>query len=337
MSDNIDFSTGRAGFANDTGLNEWWGVPGAKLDPSDDLQTCLEKGGLAWEVEKAPVTYTTALGQVRDFENRVALYRNDNGNALGFVSKNRYNPHQPAEIVTVLRQAIGSRLRTIGSLEGGRSIFASASIDHDLIKAPDGSEILPFVVITTRFDGGGATVLFDSSIRPVCWNTLNAGLNAANADERDYRVNHSVPLDPVALARAYGLLGQVWQQKREDWNRLAGRRWTRNDAEAFFAALLGINLAEVGKKDAKGRPVVSTRAQNQLEALYAAYDGAPGASPGTAWGALQAVTYYVDHDREVRDAYGVGKDAARLASTLTGEGAKLKVAAEQRLLQLVAA
>lgn len=54
---------------------------------------------------------------------------------------------------------------------------------------------------------------------------------------------------------------------------------------------------------------------------------------GTAWGALNAVTYYATHVKGVRDSFGVGEGAARAASNLDGDAAVLK----NRALMLAAA
>jgi hypothetical protein len=54
--------------------------------------------------------------------------------------------------------------------------------------------------------------------------------------------------------------------------------------------------------------------------LERVYQTAPGAAPGTAYGALQAVTHWVDHVR--------GKNTdARVASALFGQGQALKARA----------
>lgn len=336
MSANTDYSTGRAGFANDTGKSEWWGMPGAVIQPGDSLQTKLEKGGLDFKVLAAEVSYVTQSGQVRGFENRVALYRDDTEAPLGFVSKNRYKVHQNDELVSVFDKALGSRLVTIGSLEGGRSVFACATVDAS-ITAPDGSALQPYVTIHTRHDAGGATVLADAATRPVCSNTLRMVLDEAAKAKRDYRCNHSIELDAEALAKAFGLLGKRWQQKQEDWNRIAGKRFNDRQAHAFFAALLDINLAEIGKTDRKGNLIVSTKATNQLEALFDSYKNAPGAHVGDGWGVLQAVTHYVDHKSIVRDSYGDGEEKARILSSQFGAGAALKDFAEAKLMELVAA
>jgi hypothetical protein len=48
---------------------------------------------------------------------------------------------------------------------------------------------------------------------------------------------------------------------------------------------------------------------------------------GTLWGALNAVTYYATHQKTVRDTSGTGTEAARVASNLDGDAAKLKLKA----------
>jgi hypothetical protein len=68
----------------------------------------------------------------------------------------------------------------------------------------------------------------------------------------------------------------------------------------------------------------SDRAIRGLAELETSYYRAPGACPGTAYGVLQGVTHYLDHER--------GTDANRLSSSWFGQGAGLK---EQALTMLL--
>ena len=332
MSAMIDTSKGFKAFAS-TNDSEWHGTDFAKILPGDSLDVIQVKSGINFNVNQADVTYVDAMGKTRSFENRVINYRSDTGEALGFVSKNRYNTHQPREITEVFRGAFEDRIETMGALKGGREVFASVRLDGELT-GPDGSVMLPYAIVQTSFDGSIATSLFDSFVRPVCANTLGA----AQSDEKKtgFRVAHTSEFSAVALRKAFGLMGKEFQQTRDQWNTLGKTKLTRKQAHAFFTTLLGVNLQEIGKVDAKGRLMVSSKLTNQLETLIEAYDSAPGAAPGTAWGALQAVTFYADHKKQVRDTFLDGESSARFSSAQFGDGAALKSEAYSQLLALAA-
>jgi len=95
-----------------------------------------------------------------------------------------------------------------------------------------------------------------------------------------------------------------------------------------------VNIADLGRMNANGKKLVSTKTDNILKQLAASYSNAPGAAiaTGTAWGAFNAVTYYATHLKTVRDTSESGENAARVASNLNGDAARLKV----RALQLAA-
>jgi hypothetical protein len=98
----------------------------------------------------------------------------------------------------------------------------------------------------------------------------------------------------------------------------------------YFADVLEIDIAELNAVDPRtGKRVISTKSQNMLNALAVAYKNAPGAAmaSGTVWGALNAVTHYATHDKTVRDTSDSGTDAARVASNLFGDAARLKARA----------
>ena len=95
-----------------------------------------------------------------------------------------------------------------------------------------------------------------------------------------------------------------------------------------------MNISDMDKVNANGSKLISTKTQNILAQIMASYGNAPGAAmaTGTAWGAFNAVTYYATHLKTVRDTSESGKEAARVASNLNGDAARLKV----RALQLAA-
>ena len=106
----------------------------------------------------------------------------------------------------------------------------------------------------------------------------------------------------------------------------------------YFADVLEINIENLNQRDRNGREMVSTKARNMLAAIVTAYRQAPGAASatGTAWGALNAVTYYGTHVKTVRDTCDDGAAVARVSSNMTGDAAKLKARALAILADRVA-
>jgi phage/plasmid-like protein (TIGR03299 family) len=334
MAHQIEKRNGKYEFAH-AGARAWHGL-GQQILPTDDLDTIVAKGGLNWRAERAAVSYLVTVDgreESRSFENRSVIYRSDTGEALSVQSDSRYNIHQPADIANFFREFLAERkvtIDTIGALKGGKIVWALAKLGPEFqIKAPDGSKVFPYVRLQTSFDGSRATSLAATVIRQVCANTEAAV--EADTRSRQRRVSHVIQWsDDVVegLKAEWEQLGSSLSATEKVWAKLHSQKLPDGKVKAVFASLLGINLAEIEKTSAKQR--------GQLEALLSAYKSAPGAVPGTAFGALQAVTYYADHQSIVRDTAKDGTDGARIASAQFGTGAQLKLAARERLLELAA-
>jgi hypothetical protein len=109
---------------------------------------------------------------------------------------------------------------------------------------------------------------------------------------------------------------------------------SEDEVNAYFADILGFSPEDLGKDGPDGTPLVKTRTRNQLTALLDAYVSGPGAAPrtGTAWGAYNAVTYWVDHVASTRDTAKEGTGLARAFSAQFGRGAITKQEAFKKIL-----
>lgn len=345
MAHEIDFSTGKAGIALRGGADSAWHGLGQTIEESDTLEIIADKAGLLWTAHKAPMMYQLPDGTLRPFENSSVVYRSDTGAPLGKVSDNRYHIVQPAETLEFFRDFIydnGLKIDTAGSLKGGRIVWALAALgpDFDYIAPGDAKDRTKFYVrFQTSFDGSRVSSLVLTSIRQVCANTEAAIENAT--DGTQYRVPHCRPLNAADLKAAFGLMGEQHRITCQAWNSLQARKVSDDEARQFFLDLLGVNAEDLDRLNSDGKPVVSTKLRNQLQALAVAYKRGPGShlqsAEGTAYGLLNAVTRVVDHESIVRDTYGEGKYNARLSSAWLGNGASVKTRARDLALALVAA
>lgn len=329
MAHELDFSTGRAAIALRGGKATAWHGFGETIEPGDDVDTIIRKAGLAYEVRLAPASFA-ADGEMHAAEGWCATYRTDTMRALGMVSDSRYSldGRQPRDVVAFFRAFLSERglsIETAGALRGGRMAWCLAALGPDYeYLAPGGDLTRAFVRMSTGFTGNDGTALDLTSVRVVCANTQR--MADAETKGRQYKVSHSQVFNGPALAAAFGLAGERWRITCDAWNAMQARRVSDDEAREFFCRVSGIDPADLSI-DGK----VSTKARNGLQALAEAYRNGPGAQlPGarqTAYGLLNAVTYYVDHAATVRDTYGDGKAAARLASSQDGTGAAVKARA----------
>jgi len=332
MAHELDFSTGRAAIALRGGAASAWHRLGETIEPDDDVDTIARKAGLTYHVNKAPALYHFGPAGVLRDSGAMVTYRDDTGAALGIVSDARYSleGRQPRDVVAFFRDFLrsnGLAIETAGALRGGRSVWCLAKLGADFAYlAPGGDRTDGYVRLSTGFDGNRATVLDATTVRVVCANTER--MADAETKGKGCRVSHSSAFDARALQSAFGLLGERWRITCDVWSALQQRRVTDEEAREFFCRVSEVDPADVGKVGKDGKRVLATRTLNGLQTLANAYRTGPGAQLAgarqTAYGLLNAVTYYADHQATVRDTYGDGPALARLASATEGTGAALK-------------
>jgi phage/plasmid-like protein (TIGR03299 family) len=337
MSHELDFSTGRAAIALRGGSASAWHGFGETIEPTDDLDTIVRKAGLEWGVVKAVLSYdwTGSEGVVKrmDWSGVNATVRTDTGEALGKVSTGRYHIVQPREVVDFYRAFLsdnGLSIETAGALKGGKIVWALANLGPDFAHIMDGQDKTQgYVRLQTSFDGSRVTSLTPTTIRQVCANT--EAMIEGTSDGKQFRVAHTSAFDDAAksdLASAFGLMGEQFKVTVDYWNTLAAKRVTDQEARDFFLELLEIDPADVEGLDSNGKPRMSGKMRGALQALAAGFKRGPGAglvsANGTAYGLLNAVTYYTDHAATVRDTALDGESMARIASSWYGTGAGLK-------------
>jgi phage/plasmid-like protein (TIGR03299 family) len=323
-------ANGKASVAAAGGAKSMWHGLGQEILPGDSIEVIQRKAGLDWEVLQAPITYVDKAGHEHTFKGTLANYRSDTSEGLGLVSNNRYHIVQPREVMEFFRDFLADNklsIETAGAVKGGRVIWCMAKLgpEYDFLM-PGKDRVNSYVRLQTSFDKSRATDLVATSVRQVCANTM--ALVDRHADRDGYKVNHSIKFDAKELQEAFGLLGEQHKVTKQVWDAMVKRKVDQAEAANYFCELLAIDPEEVGQTDKAGKKLVSGRTENVLKQLAANFTQSPGASlksaKGTAFGLMQAVTYYVDHQMAVQDNYDDGKTTARLTSAWFGAGAKLK-------------
>ena len=327
MAANIDMTNGRANIAFLGSRNDVWHKMGQEMKVGMSTDDWAVAAGLNWDAVKVPAIASLegpAFDHIapelrfRRIDNRSHLVRSDNGQPLGYVSNNKYDVVQPRDILAWFDRYISVddrfQLDVAGSLGNGETVWATATYRDPLEVA--GDKHVARVLMTTTFDGSGATINQGTMTRTVCRNTLNVSL----ADKRAVvRTRHSARFDAAQVGRELASLAQGFAVYKQVGDALAQNEMAKEEVCHFFKSCLDIPF-DAKKEDVSGRKL------NQFDALLGAYvttltEGAPARS---AWAALNAITRYVDHDRATRqDSTG----QAQFASAQFGSGAALKAKA----------
>lgn len=321
MAHLIDFSNDRANMAF-VGEKPWHGL-GQELTQGASIDEWRVEAGLDWSAKRAGVQFEGFDGRMRDGEDDV-IYRSDTFAQLGIVSP-AYKIVQPAEVLEFFRDIVATgdmALETAGSLDGGRKVWALAKTGQSFrIRGQD--EVSGYLLLATSFDGTLATRATFTSVRVVCNNTLQISMKGARG--QGVNIPHSKTFCADQAKIDLGILEGGFSAFEEQANTLAGRKISHKESVQYLLDVF-----------AKGEQLeeLSTRKANIMKNVHSLYMGKGmgsnyAAADGTAWGLVNAVTQYVDHEQ--------GNNANnRFRSAQFGLGADLKNEALAQALKLVA-
>lgn len=311
------------------GRTPWHGL-GNQLPPHQPLNVWADKAGMNWDILESPVHFCAGpygdMQELRSFDDHKVLYRSDSNEPLSVVG-HRYKVVQPREILEFYRdltEVSGFELETAGVLKGGRKLWALARTGQaGIIKGQDQTNA--YVLLATACDGSLATTAQFTSVRVVCNNTLavatDSGVNAV-------KVKHSTAFDAEAVKRQLGVSVSAWDDFIYRLKHLADRRVSYKEADRFFESVFLNPHAPVSPNGVRA----GERAMKAAHELY--YGKGMGAylpsSRNTAYGLVNAVTEFVDHQRRARS------DDHRLDSAWFGQGANLKQKALEQATALAA-
>ena len=308
------------------GETPWHGL-GNQLSPHQPIEVWQRQAGMDWTIKEAAVRYFSEcggnLGAIMSFPDNKVLFRSDNHEPLSVVSQ-RYQVVQPHEILSFYRdltEISGFELETAGVLKGGRKFWALARTGKEgVLKGDD--RINGYLLLATACDGTLATTAQMTSIRVVCNNTLTVALNGAT---NAVKVPHSTRFEPEAVKKQLGISVSAWAQFMDDLKTLSDRKVKNVEVQNFFWNVFASD---------SGKPGAATNERAMAKAMELFEGNGMGSSlessRGTAFGLLNAVTQYVDHERRARST------DYRLDSAWFGQGAAIKQRALDKALEMVA-
>lgn len=299
-----------------------WHNLGNILAPNQPLEVWQKQAGMDWRIESSPVHYQ-GQDQLRQFNDAKVLFRSDTNEALSVVS-NRYQVVQPREVLEFYRDLVdmgGFQLETAGVLKSGRKLWALARTGQEMMLK--GNDLVKgYLLLATACDGTLATTAQFTSVRVVCNNTLAL---ATSDSQGAIKVPHSTKFDADLVKQQLGVGISSWQRFVTDMRKLADRPVNPFEARRYLVELLG-------------EPALPIHEQPNSKALNRVFDLFDGAgkganlasSEGTAFGLLNSVTQFIDHERRARN------DDNRLDSAWFGAGAAIKQKALQQAIALAA-
>lgn len=313
-----------------TGEVPWHGL-GTFVQDAPDAEAAIREAGLDWDVECRSV-YTDGPADRFGRVPRVvvpdsrAVVRLSDGKVIAGVGS-RFTPVQNRDafafVDSVASGPSGSgdvRYETAGSLKEGRVVWMLARLTADAFDVVPGDRVEPYILIANRHDGRGSLTVKLVNTRVVCQNTLTAAQGEAGSQ---FRVRHLGDVaGKVEQAReVLGLARELLSAERERMAALAAIPFSASVLRVFSNALI------VPPEEATAR--IMERVERERGEIVRLFEEAPGnllpGVAGTAWAAVNAVTFIASHRQTRRGGaeklmesalFGAGEDLSHRAVTL---------------------
>lgn len=298
------------------GETPWHGM-GRSVDKALNAADAIVAGGLDWEVNKGPL-FKQREGKFIEIPDRFEIVRDLDNKTLGIVGPD-YKIVQNREAFQFFDSIVDdgdAKYETAGSLFGGKRIWLTARIGEGiLIGGEDAHEL--YLLLTTSHDGSRALTAAVTMIRAVCNNTVTMGLRSAKTT---WSMTHKQDL-AGKLAEARDTL-QLTFAYRDEFAKGAEKLMHIAVTPDKFREILVNTLPEQKRQKALN-----------VERIMTVFESHPTivdtSAKGNGWGAYNAVTFWLDHGREVRST------EARMTGLINGWGAKIREKTKNEILALV--
>jgi phage/plasmid-like protein (TIGR03299 family) len=315
-----------------------WHRLGRKLEGLADAETALRASGLDYTVSLRPLAVRGEPGSY--VSQRMAVVRDDRepgqpGRVLGVVHPEfkLLQNREGVELFDALLGAGGERYNTGGYLKHGEVVWLQAQLGAS-VRVGSNDVLNTYLLFSNSHDGSYAIDIRITTVRVVCNNTLNFALRN-NAGGQYFRRGHSGNYSALKAnaERVFAHVQEVQEEIQWRLNRLAEIECTDADFRKFMERLLPVPAKPVTSAI---NPIAARSHETREMNILGMRDGIenvrksgypdPSRSgawhdpdEATWWGALNAVTAWVDHVQPV--------DGDRFANLLLGAGDELKAKA----------
>ena len=271
----------------------WHGI-GTQVSSELTPLEMIKSAGLDWDVNKVPVQFNNSKGDLVETDEWYVLVRSDNDRVLGPCGK-KYTPFQNHEIFdyyTKFVEAGHMTMETMGSLDEGRHLWALAKTKEHFT-LPGNDRVNAYMLISHPHKWGVAASFMFTSVRVVCQNTITMALKAGR---EKFSVPHMASFTAITMKKvddALGISHELLIQQKEIAETLAKKEFKEAQLQRYIATLFQPDLVKGPAEDCHLGNFKPT-----AEDAYTALLRQPqvAATKNTWWAALNAVTFYVDHE-----------------------------------------
>jgi phage/plasmid-like protein (TIGR03299 family) len=280
----------------------WHGL-GKVLQHPPTIEEGIKEAGLDWFVECLPVFMQGEAGY-QEIPSHKAVIRSTDKQCLGIV-KDRYRPLQNVDAFRFFQPFLQDHfceLEAAGSLRNGQIIWVLARMLNGTQDVAPNDAVESYLCLAHGHGGILPVSIYFTEIRVVCMNTLRMSLSNGNI----VRIKHTKHLKESLnlVQQSVDCYRQEFSLSIESYRQMLRHKLPIKGLEAYVRHVFQV-------------PTTVPEMPRSFEAIEAQYEAGQGASPGTLWGAFNAVTGYLDHD------YGRSTETATY-SNLFGSNADIR-------------
>lgn len=275
------------------GAPPWHGL-GQALPAHATSKQAMQAAGLEWSVGIAPLYRKRADGTEVPVTEAIATVREDTDETLGVVTPS-YRIIQNLEAFAFMDLLVGesaAMFETAGSLRGGRRVFACAKLPTHLVVGAD-DVLNQYLLFISGHDGGQAFHVRMTPIRVVCANTAAVALGRHTTRQISIEHTSNADVRMETVRRTLGISLKYFEVFGQQAQALSAKRLSERMAAEYFAKVAPVPT---------GDKVTTAQVQNahvlQETFAYLFHEGRGSelrTAKGTAWGAFNAVTEWIDH------------------------------------------
>jgi phage/plasmid-like protein (TIGR03299 family) len=329
----------------------WHGL-GTVLQDPPTIGEALRCAGLDWSVSLAPLCIgrqhaleAPYQGPQGDEDGRLvsarAVLRDSDRSILGVVGP-QYEPLQNADALAWFQPLVDAghvRLEAAGSLRFGQRVWVLGRVlgsSADVVKR---DRVDQFVLLANGHDGTMAIRCGFTAVRVVCQNTLTQAVNSASGKLLRIRHTKNAKDALTDVGAIIDCARAEFAATAEQFKQLARKGCDKETLKRYVREVFAIKSSRIVSIDNELAPAdeqapdesLCKRIVSRVVELNESGRGADVQGVrGTLWGAYNAITEYVSHER--------GNDQGRrVDSAWFGQGAQLSARALKVGLELAAA
>lgn len=252
----------------------------------------LAAHGLDFEVYQLPMK---AIDDVNNLEIETDLVANcrlldGTPKILGHVGK-RYTVLQNVDAFKVFDPIFENGLATIenaGCFQDGRKVFIEARVNVEEMEVLPGDVVRPYILLANSFDGSLAVYFGFTPKRVACLNSLHEAISSKKSKLAKVRHKANIVMNLERIRETMDFINQRFIMTVEQYRELAKIVVNANDFKQYVRNVFN----QETETDRKSRLI------DDLERLFETSPGSaiPGVK-GTAWGAYNAVSSYLQFER----------------------------------------